>query len=173
MLKCHLGAGTILLVFREFIKLSCDVLQEFFESNPEDTERLLTRNRPRWRNLSCLEIAFRLKHRPFMSHEACKIPINKIWFGHISPENNSFRVWTVEKRVIFIFYLCRAFFFFKEDIIVIALFQMTISVFFLGLFPFVLKFIEEPRDTSCDQDKVCQYTKYTLTYKKLNCMQID
>lgn len=114
MLKCHLGAGTILLVFREFIKLSCDVLQEFFESNPEDTERLLTRNRPRWRNLSCLEIAFRLKHRPFMSHEACKIPINKIWFGHISPENNSFRVWTVEKRVIFIFYLCRAFFFFQR-----------------------------------------------------------
>lgn len=31
---------------------------------------------------------------------------------------------------------------------------MTISVFFLGLFPFVLKFMEEPRDTSCIQDKV-------------------
>lgn len=79
--------------YREFVKLSCDVLQGFFEDNPEDTERLLTRNRPRWRNLSCLEIAFRLKHRPFMAHEACKIPINKIWFGRISPENNSFRVW--------------------------------------------------------------------------------
>eukprot|EP00105_Crassostrea_gigas_P012829 XP_011428957.1 PREDICTED: transient receptor potential cation channel subfamily M member 7-like [Crassostrea gigas] len=114
-------ADKLLKQEKEFIKLSCDVLQEFFESNPEDTERLLTRNRPRWRNLSCLEIAFRLKHRPFMSHEACKIPINKIWFGRISPENNSFR--------------------------------MTISVFFLGLFPFVLKFMEEPRDTSCNQDK--------------------
>ena len=86
--------------YREFVKLSCDVLQGFFEDNPEDTERLLTRNRPRWRNLSCLEIAFRLKHRPFMAHEACKIPINKIWFGRISPENNSFRVWLEKNHLI-------------------------------------------------------------------------
>lgn len=42
-----------------------------------------------------------------------------------------------------------------------TLFQMTISVFFLGLFPFVLKFMEEPRDTSCNQDKVCQYNNVT------------
>ncbi|XP_061188845.1 transient receptor potential cation channel subfamily M member-like 2 [Saccostrea echinata] len=95
---------------KEFVKLSCDVLQQFFEDNPEDTERFLMKPRPRWRNLSCMEIAFRLKHRPFMAHEACKIPIYKIWFGRISPENNSLR--------------------------------MIISVFFLGMFPFVLKFID-------------------------------
>ncbi|XP_061188847.1 transient receptor potential cation channel subfamily M member-like 2 [Saccostrea echinata] len=94
----------------EFQSLACGVLSQFYKDNPDETERMLTRKRPRWRNLTCLEIAYKMKVHSFMTHEACKIPINRVWYGQISPDNSAL--------------------------------QLIISVFFLGLFPFVLKYVK-------------------------------
>lgn len=83
---------TNLLFYREFQSLACGVLNQFYTENPDETERMLTRKRPRWRNLTCLEIAYKMKVYSFMSHEACKIPISRVWYGQISPDNSAIQV---------------------------------------------------------------------------------
>lgn len=93
---------------KEFQDLACGVLNQCYTDHPDETDRILTRKRPRWRNLTCLEIAYQMKAYSFMSQEACKIPINRVWYGKISADNNAI--------------------------------QMVLSVFILGLFPFVLRF---------------------------------
>lgn len=93
---------------KEFQDLACGVLNQCYKENPDETDRILTRKRLRWRNLTCLEIAYQMKAYSFMSQEACKIPINQVWYGKISADNNAIR--------------------------------MVLSVFILGLFPFVLRF---------------------------------
>ena len=80
------------IFFREFQDLACGVLNQCYTDKPELTDQILTRKRPRWRNLSCLEIAFKMKVYPFMSHEASKIPINRVWFGKISPNTSAVQV---------------------------------------------------------------------------------
>eukprot|EP00105_Crassostrea_gigas_P039093 XP_019923241.1 PREDICTED: transient receptor potential cation channel subfamily M member 8-like [Crassostrea gigas] len=93
---------------KEFQDLACGVLNQCYTDHPDETDRILTRKRPRWRNLTCLEIAYQMKVYSFMSQEACKIPINRVWFGKISADNSAIR--------------------------------MVMSVFILGLLPFVLRF---------------------------------
>ena len=90
----------VLYFCREFQDLACGVLNQCYTDKPELTDQILTRKRPRWRNLSCLEIAYKMKVYPFMSHEACKIPINRVWFGKISPNTSAVQV------NMFIFIVC-------------------------------------------------------------------
>uniref|UniRef100_K1PE08 Transient receptor potential cation channel subfamily M member 2 n=1 Tax=Magallana gigas TaxID=29159 RepID=K1PE08_MAGGI len=77
---------------RIFSDLACGVLNQCYTDRPDETDRILTRKRPRWRNLTCLEIAYQMKIYSFMTHDACKISINRGWFGKISAKNNSIQM---------------------------------------------------------------------------------
>nr|XP_034338901.1 transient receptor potential cation channel subfamily M member-like 2 isoform X2 [Crassostrea gigas] len=77
---------------KDFLDLACGVLNQCYTDRPDETDRILTRKRPRWRNLTCLEIAYQMKIYSFMTHDACKISINRGWFGKISAKNNSIQM---------------------------------------------------------------------------------
>ncbi|KAK3097288.1 hypothetical protein FSP39_008374 [Pinctada imbricata] len=75
----------------EFSDLARDVLHQCFEENPNDTEKMLAMTRSRWRWNSCLDLAYLLKNKPFISSEACKRPLKSSWMKEISEDNNALR----------------------------------------------------------------------------------
>ncbi|XP_071080580.1 transient receptor potential cation channel subfamily M member 8-like isoform X2 [Haliotis cracherodii] len=80
---------------RKFDDLAVEMLKKCYEVDEEETFNLLLRRTKWWGNKSCLQLAVQLKSRGFISQQACKSLLDKIWLGGINASKSSFKKLTL------------------------------------------------------------------------------
>lgn len=70
----------------EFEQLAVEILDKFYQANPQRCTKAIIRQIPAYGNVTWLELAIAAEAKQFISQKGVQDVLNNIWFGHINQD---------------------------------------------------------------------------------------
>jgi len=103
---------TYLLWAEELEKLAVEILDKFYQANPQRCTKAIIRQIPAYGNVTWLELAIAAKAKQFIAQKAVQDVLNNIWFGHIGQD---VAIWKVVMSTVMIW--CSGFLTYEEELV--------------------------------------------------------